>query len=39
MLAAPFSWPERFGVADNDPYGLRVYAFLKLCRVPSGRSI
>ncbi len=28
-MLAPFSWPERFGVADNDPYGLRVYAFLR----------
>src|ERR1700689_4012736 len=26
-----FSYPELFGVADNNPYGLKVYAFLKLC--------
>jgi glutathione S-transferase len=29
-----FSWPEMFGVADNNPYGMKIYAFLKLCRVP-----
>jgi glutathione S-transferase len=29
-----FSWPELFGLADNNPYGLKVHAFLKLCRVP-----
>ena len=26
-----FSYPELFGVADNNPYGLKVFAFLKLC--------
>ncbi len=25
-----FSYPELFGVADNNPFGLKVYAFLKL---------
>jgi glutathione S-transferase len=29
-----FSYPELCGVADNNPYGLKVYAFLKLCDVP-----
>jgi len=29
-----FSYPELFGVADNNPFGLKVYAFLKLCRLP-----
>jgi glutathione S-transferase len=29
-----YSWPELFGVADNNPYGLKTYAFLKLCGVP-----
>ena len=29
-----FSYPELFGVADNNPYGLKVFAFLKLCRLP-----
>ena len=29
-----FSWPEMFGLADNNPYGLKVHAFLELCRVP-----
>lgn len=28
-----FSYPDLFGVADNNPYGLKVYAFLKLCNV------
>ena len=26
-----FSYPELYGVADNNPYGLKVFAFLKLC--------
>jgi glutathione S-transferase len=26
-----YSYPELFGVADNNPYGLKVFAFLKLC--------
>ena len=26
-----FSYPELFGLADNNPYGLKVFAFLKLC--------
>jgi len=29
-----FSYPELCGVADNNGYGLKVYAFLKLCKVP-----
>jgi glutathione S-transferase len=29
-----FSWPEMFGLPDNNPYGLKVHAFLKLCQVP-----
>jgi glutathione S-transferase len=28
-----FSYPGLCGVADNNPYGLKVYAFLKLCKV------
>jgi glutathione S-transferase len=28
-----FSYPELFGLADNNPYGLKVFAFLKLCRL------
>jgi glutathione S-transferase len=28
-----FSYPGLFGVADNNTYGLRVFAFLKLCGV------
>ena len=26
-----YSYPNLFGVADNNPFGLEVYAFLKLC--------
>jgi glutathione S-transferase len=26
-----FSYPELFGLPDNNPYGLKIYAFLKLC--------
>jgi glutathione S-transferase len=29
-----YSYPELFGVADNNSYGLKVYAFLKLAGVP-----
>ncbi len=29
-----YSYPELFGVADNNGYGLKVYAFLRLCGVP-----
>ena len=32
--ADPHSYPELFGVADNNGYGLKVYAFLKLADVP-----
>jgi glutathione S-transferase len=28
-----FSYPGLCGVADNNPYGLKVYAFLKLCNL------
>jgi len=29
-----FSYPELFGLEDNNPYGLKVFAFLKLCGMP-----
>jgi glutathione S-transferase len=29
-----YSYPDLFGVADNNPFGLKVYAFLKLCGLP-----
>jgi glutathione S-transferase len=29
-----YSYPELFGVADNNAYGLKVFAFFKLTRVP-----
>src|SRR5579875_1694596 len=29
-----YSYPDLFGVADNNPFGLKVYAFLKLCALP-----
>jgi glutathione S-transferase len=28
-----YSYPSLFGVADNNPFGLKVYAFLRLCGV------
>jgi glutathione S-transferase len=28
-----FSYPDLYGVPDNNPYGLKVYAFLKLCKL------
>ncbi|HYB08155.1 MAG TPA: glutathione S-transferase C-terminal domain-containing protein [Alphaproteobacteria bacterium] len=28
-----YSYPELFGVADNNPYGLKIFAFLKLCKL------
>ena len=32
-----YSYPTLFGVADNNGYGLKVYAFLKLAGVPFPR--
>jgi glutathione S-transferase len=29
-----YSYPGLFGVADNNPFGLKVYALLKLCALP-----
>ena len=29
-----YSYPPLFGVADNNGYGLKVFAFLKLAHVP-----
>lgn len=29
-----FSYPRLFGVADNNGYGLKVFAFMKLAGVP-----
>lgn len=28
-----FSYPDLYGVADNNPYGLKIFAFLKLCKL------
>lgn len=28
-----FSYPDLCGVADNNPFGLKVYAFMKLCKL------
>jgi glutathione S-transferase len=28
-----FSYPDLYGVEDNNPYGLKVFAFLKLCQL------
>ena len=33
-----YSYPELFGVADNNAYGLKVFAFLKLAGVPFGHE-
>src|SRR3954452_9331737 len=33
MMLTLFSYPELYGLADNNPYGLKVYAFLRLCRL------
>ncbi len=29
-----YTYPDLFGVADNNPYGLKVFTFLKLCNQP-----
>lgn len=29
-----YSYPDLFGLEDNNPYGLKVFAFLHLCRLP-----
>lgn len=29
-----FSYPGLYGVTDNNPYGLKTFAFLKLCKLP-----
>ena len=29
-----YSYPELFGVADNNPFGLKIFAFLKLAELP-----
>lgn len=29
-----YSYPDLFGVVDNNPFGLKVYAFMRLCQVP-----
>ena len=34
-----FSYPELFGVADNNPYGLKVFAFLRLCNLRPRRKV
>jgi glutathione S-transferase len=31
MMLTLFSYPELYGLPDNNPYGLKVYAFLRLC--------
>jgi glutathione S-transferase len=33
-VIALYSYPELFGVADNNGYGLKIFAFLKLTQVP-----
>ena len=29
-----YSYPDLYGVEDNNPYGLKIFAFLTLCRLP-----
>ncbi|MFC0397387.1 glutathione S-transferase family protein [Paraburkholderia rhizosphaerae] len=29
-----YSYPELYGLEDNNPYGLKVFAFLRLCGLP-----
>ena len=29
-----YSYPKLYGVADNNPYGLKIFAFLRLCMLP-----
>src|ERR1700722_12410050 len=34
VMITLYSYPELFGVADNNGYGLKVFAFLRLAGVP-----
>ena len=34
IMLTLYSYPELFGVADNNGYGLKVFAFLRLVGVP-----
>src|ERR1700682_5378231 len=34
LMLTLYSYPELFGVADNNGYGLKVFAFFKLAGVP-----
>ena len=29
-----YSYPDLYGVADNNPFGLKVFAFMRLCNLP-----
>lgn len=29
-----YSYPDLFGLEDNNPYGLKIFAFLRLCKLP-----
>ena len=33
MTITLFSYPELYGLADNNPYGLKVFAFLRFCNL------
>src|SRR5438874_20063 len=33
VMITLYSYPELFGVADNNPYGLKIFAFLKLANL------
>jgi glutathione S-transferase len=34
-----YSYPDLFGVADNNPFGLKVFAFLKLAELPFTQEV
>ena len=33
MTITLYSYPELYGLAENNPYGLKVFAFLRLCNL------
>ena len=33
-----YSYPDLFGVADNNAFGLKIYAFMRLCGLDFGHQ-
>jgi glutathione S-transferase len=33
LMLTLYSYPDLFGVADNNPFGLKVFAFMRLCKL------